>query len=40
LAKKKSSIDVRIEKGHSFTVMLKMKGGIDYKFFKAFDFGG
>jgi hypothetical protein len=39
LALKKTSIDVKIPKAESFTVVLKMKGGIDYKFFKAFTFG-
>jgi hypothetical protein len=39
LAVKKNSIDVKIQKGESFTVILKMRGGIDAKFFRAFTFG-
>lgn len=39
LAVKKNSIDVKILKGESFTVILKMRGGIDAKFFRAFTFG-
>ena len=39
LAIKKDSIDVKIQKGESYTVILKMRGGIDAKFFRAFTFG-
>ena len=33
------SIEIDIKKGESFTVVLRMKGGIDKKFFKVFNFG-
>lgn len=33
------SIEIDIQKGESFTVVLRMRGGIDRKFFKVFNFG-
>jgi hypothetical protein len=35
----KEEIEFNIEKGQHFTVVLKMKGGIDKRFFNSFDFG-
>jgi hypothetical protein len=35
----KEEIELDIPKGENFTVVLKLKGGIDKKFFKSFDFG-
>lgn len=37
--KLKEEIELDIPKGENFTVVLKLKGGIDRKFFKSFDFG-
>lgn len=39
LLKLKEEIELDIPKGENFTVVLKLKGGIDRKFFKSFDFG-
>lgn len=33
------SVEIDIKKGESFTVVLKMRGGVDKKFFKVFNFG-
>ena len=33
------STEIDINKGESFTVVLRMRGGIDRKFFKIFNFG-
>ncbi len=33
------SVEIDIKKGESFTVVLRMRGGIDRKFFKVFNFG-
>jgi hypothetical protein len=33
-------IEFDISTMQHFTVVLKLKGGIDHKFFKSFDFGG
>lgn len=35
----KNNITINIAQESSFTVVLKMKGGIDNKFFQVFDFG-
>jgi hypothetical protein len=35
----KEEIELDIPKGDNFTVVLKLRGGIDRKFFKSFDFG-
>lgn len=32
-------IELDIPKGENFTVVLKLRGGIDRKFFRSFDFG-
>lgn len=33
------SIEIDISKGEAYTVVLRMRGGIDKKFFKVFNFG-
>lgn len=33
------SVEIDIGKGESFTVVLRMRGGVDRKFFKVFNFG-
>ena len=33
------SVEIDIAKGASFTVVLRMRGGMDRKFFKVFNFG-
>lgn len=33
------SVEIDIKKGESFTVVLRMRGGVDRKFFKVFNFG-
>lgn len=35
----KNNITISIPQEQSYTVVLKMKGGIDHKFFQVFDFG-
>lgn len=35
----KKTIEVDIESGDHFTVVIKTVGGIDHKFFESFDFG-
>jgi hypothetical protein len=35
----KHNITISIPQEQSYTVVLKMKGGIDHKFFQVFDFG-
>ncbi len=37
---KTKCIDVIIKHNSHYTVVLKMKGGIDRQFFQTFDFGG
>jgi len=39
LLKLNEEIELDIKKGKHFTVVLKLKGGTDKKFFKSFDFG-
>lgn len=36
---KKTTIDIKIPKSESYSVILKMKGGIDINFFRVFSFG-
>jgi hypothetical protein len=38
-SKLKEEIELDIPKGENFTVVLKLRGGIDRKFFRSFDFG-
>ena len=33
------AVEIDIQKGESFTVVLRMRGGVDRKFFKVFNFG-
>ena len=33
------SVEIDIKKGESFTVVLRMRGGLDRKFFRVFNFG-
>ena len=33
------SVEIDIRKGESYTVVLRMRGGVDRKFFKVFNFG-
>ena len=33
------AVQIDIQKGESFTVVLRMRGGLDRKFFKVFNFG-
>lgn len=40
MLKLNEEIELDIGEGQQFTVVLKMKGGIDSKFFRTFDFGG
>lgn len=35
----REEIELDIPKGENFTVVLKLRGGVDRKFFRSFDFG-
>ena len=39
MIKLREEIELDIPEGENFTVVLKLKGGIDTKFFRTFDFG-
>jgi hypothetical protein len=39
MLKLSEEIELDIPNGEHFTVVLKLKGGIDTKFFRTFDFG-